>query len=259
MWIVSLISAAVIAGYAWRVVARRVGTAPWVPPKTVTPDEQSASSLGTERCGLSWKHITDVEYPAALVREAVIECFGKGIHMPVGPGTTDYYERGNWRASPVSSARIASLADIPSSFDVGVATIRDMTIVSMRITIDARVRIDRSVANQLECDAKAELSRSFERLMQTVARFDRRQHEDPRPSPPPTDCKADYAILSLKPGATWDQVHAAYRAACRLYHPDRLNGQNVEPHLVELAVQRFKEISAAYQRLKDLLGQPQHA
>ncbi|MBI1191497.1 MAG: DnaJ domain-containing protein [Tepidisphaera sp.] len=70
---------------------------------------------------------------------------------------------------------------------------------------------------------------------------------------------ADLEMLGLRRDATWEQVQAAYRDACRKYHPDRLNGQNVEPHLVELAVERFKEVSAAYQRLKDRLGQPQHA
>jgi len=69
------------------------------------------------------------------------------------------------------------------------------------------------------------------------------------PAPPAGD--ADYSALGLKPGATREEVHTAYRDACRKYHPDRLNGQNVELHLIELAVQRFKEVTAAYQRLKD--------
>jgi len=39
----------------------------------------------------------------------------------------------------------------------------------------------------------------------------------------------------------------------------RLTGQNVEPHLVELAEQRFKEVSTAYRRLREQLAHPQHA
>ncbi|MCL4720247.1 MAG: J domain-containing protein [Phycisphaerae bacterium] len=74
-------------------------------------------------------------------------------------------------------------------------------------------------------------------------------------SPDPTD--DDLAVLGLKRGASWDDVQRAYRDACRKYHPDGLNGKNVEPHLVELAVQRFKEVTAAYQRLRDRMARPQ--
>lgn len=70
---------------------------------------------------------------------------------------------------------------------------------------------------------------------------------------------ADLALLGLKRGASWDDVQRAYRDACRKYHPDRLNGQNVEPHLVELAVQRFKEVTAAYRRLRDRMAQHQQS
>ncbi|MCQ3922074.1 MAG: hypothetical protein DPW13_14100 [Planctomycetes bacterium] len=70
---------------------------------------------------------------------------------------------------------------------------------------------------------------------------------------------ADLALLGLERGATLEQVKKAYRVACRKYHPDGLTGQNVEPYLVELAVQRFKEVSAAHQRLCEHFAQRQHA
>ncbi|MCC7290462.1 MAG: J domain-containing protein [Phycisphaerales bacterium] len=76
---------------------------------------------------------------------------------------------------------------------------------------------------------------------------------------PADPIEADLALLGLNPGATMEQVKKAYRVACRKYHPDRLTGQNVEPYLVELAVQRFKEVVAAYQRLCEHFAQPQHA
>lgn len=75
-------------------------------------------------------------------------------------------------------------------------------------------------------------------------------------APVPADSlDADLALLGLKRGASWDDVQRAYRDACHKYHPDRLAGKNVEPHLVELAVQRFKEVTAAYQRLRDRMAQ----
>lgn len=75
-------------------------------------------------------------------------------------------------------------------------------------------------------------------------------------APVPADSlDADLALLGLKRGASWDEVQRAYRDASRKYHPDRLSGQNVVPHLVELAVQRFKEVTAAYRRLRDRMAQ----
>lgn len=68
--------------------------------------------------------------------------------------------------------------------------------------------------------------------------------------PESTDAARDYALFSLSPGASWGQVQSAYRAACLKYHPDRLTGQNMPPHIIELGVARFRELTAAYQRLK---------
>ena len=102
------------------------------------------------------------------------------------------------------------------------------------------------------------LGRQIERIKQEATNL--REHRAGRCDNKPADCSAaqdDYSTLGLKPGATPEQVRAAYRDACRKYHPDHLNGQNVEPHLVELAVQRFKEITAAYQRLKERFPQRQ--
>lgn len=63
---------------------------------------------------------------------------------------------------------------------------------------------------------------------------------------------AAYAALHLKPGAAWRDVQAAYREACKQYHPDKLSDQ--KPHLVELAVREFKRMTAAYQTLKQHLA-----
>lgn len=65
---------------------------------------------------------------------------------------------------------------------------------------------------------------------------------------------ADFASLGLNPDASWEQVHAAYRMSCKKFHPDHLAGQQVPPHLADLASQRFKECTAAYQRLKQQMS-----
>lgn len=64
----------------------------------------------------------------------------------------------------------------------------------------------------------------------------------------------DLAVLGLKVGSSWSDVQGAYREACKKYHPDMLTGHNLPPHLVELAISRFKQIADAYQRLKGILG-----
>lgn len=74
-------------------------------------------------------------------------------------------------------------------------------------------------------------------------------------SVPADSLDADLAVIGLRRGASWDAVQSAYRDACRKCHPDGLSGKNVEPHLVELAVQRFKEVTAAYRRLRDRMAQ----
>lgn len=78
-------------------------------------------------------------------------------------------------------------------------------------------------------------------------------------APPDGSLDADLALLGLKRGATFEQVTKAYRVACHKYHPDRLAGKNVEPHLVELAVERFKEATEAYRRLRDRMARQQQA
>ncbi|RIK65125.1 MAG: hypothetical protein DCC65_13160 [Planctomycetota bacterium] len=64
----------------------------------------------------------------------------------------------------------------------------------------------------------------------------------------------DLRTLGLSPGCTWSTIQTAYRSLCLLYHPDRVNSPSIPPHLVELAAEKFKQISAAYQRLREHQG-----
>ncbi|PIP38839.1 MAG: hypothetical protein COX19_10520 [Desulfobacterales bacterium CG23_combo_of_CG06-09_8_20_14_all_51_8] len=56
-----------------------------------------------------------------------------------------------------------------------------------------------------------------------------------------------YEILGIAPGASREQIHAAYRAAVQQYHPDKVAHLGVE--LQELARKKFVEIQAAYEFL----------
>lgn len=210
--------------------------------------------------GIWWTLLTNIDHSAALVRDASVECFGTAQRRWVEGGSIDFYERGNLRIIQVSSPRDVRLADIPSLFSVAVVASQGKTEITLRIDISWGVRMRRSVAKQFDGAAEAELSCAVAQLRRASARLEkaRAAHGRTVRSAAP-DMDADYALLGLERGASPEQVLKAYRIACRKYHPDRLTGQNVEPHLVELAVQRFKETGAAYQRIHERHPQARRA
>jgi predicted lipid-binding transport protein (Tim44 family) len=57
-----------------------------------------------------------------------------------------------------------------------------------------------------------------------------------------------YEILGLKPGASQDEIHHAYRELSHKYHPDKVSHLGEE--FQELARQRFVEIQAAYDKIR---------
>lgn len=237
---VTFISLVIIGWYVWKRLAE------WRKP----PPE------------VGWMYAAWIEHSAAVIRDAVVKCFGDGQRTRLnGDNTLDSYWRGDSRVTQVRYPGEVQLGDIPSALSIGVATIDGRTLLTLRISIPPRVRMFRSANRHYAALADAEFAEIVESLRQAVAQRGQREREarQQRETPASSAYQADIAALGLKPGATWEQVQSAYRDACRKYHPDRLTGQNVEPHLVELAVQRFKEISAAYRRLKDQLAQPQHA
>src|SRR5258705_11432545 len=60
-----------------------------------------------------------------------------------------------------------------------------------------------------------------------------------------------YEILDLPPGATEEQIRAAYRILVQLHHPDRL--QQVPANVRAYAEERLKKINEAYR----VLGVPE--
>lgn len=57
-----------------------------------------------------------------------------------------------------------------------------------------------------------------------------------------------WRVLGVEPGATSDEVKAAYRALAKQYHPDRVAG--LAPDLRALAEARMREVNAAYAALE---------
>ncbi|MBW1892073.1 MAG: DnaJ domain-containing protein [Deltaproteobacteria bacterium] len=59
--------------------------------------------------------------------------------------------------------------------------------------------------------------------------------------------KTPFEILGVQPGASQEEIHAAYRRAVHAYHPDKVS--HLGPELQELAKNKFVEIQEAYQEL----------
>ncbi|MGM0454359.1 MAG: DnaJ domain-containing protein [Thermodesulfobacteriota bacterium] len=56
-----------------------------------------------------------------------------------------------------------------------------------------------------------------------------------------------YAVLGLKPGASKEEIHAAYRKLAHQYHPDKVSHLGEE--FQDMARQKFVEIQEAYEKL----------
>lgn len=69
-----------------------------------------------------------------------------------------------------------------------------------------------------------------------------------RPSTHAPRARSPYEVLEVRPGASREEISAAYRRLVREYHPDKV--ANLAPEFRELAEQRMKEINAAYEQLK---------
>lgn len=65
-------------------------------------------------------------------------------------------------------------------------------------------------------------------------------------SPPPDD---PYVMLGLAPGASIDDVRAAYRSLVKAYHPDRHMADGTPPEFIKVAEDRMAAINAAYAKI----------
>ena len=62
-----------------------------------------------------------------------------------------------------------------------------------------------------------------------------------------------YEVLGVKPGASAEELHDAYRRMVKLHHPDR-NGGSAE------STRRFQEVQEAYDRVRERrASDPRHA
>ncbi|MDO8749842.1 MAG: J domain-containing protein [Dehalococcoidia bacterium] len=75
----------------------------------------------------------------------------------------------------------------------------------------------------------------------------RNQEQGPRDNPSQRH-RSPHEVLGVHPGASQEEISAAYRRLVQQYHPDKV--ADLGPEFRELAEQRMKEINAAYQSLK---------
>ena len=62
------------------------------------------------------------------------------------------------------------------------------------------------------------------------------------------ETKSPYEVLGIKPNASKSELAAKYRELVQQYHPDKV--AHLAPEFREVAEQRMKEITAAYDQLK---------
>ena len=69
----------------------------------------------------------------------------------------------------------------------------------------------------------------------------------------PSEYKKYYKVLDLDVGASKEQVKMAFRELSQMYHPD--NYARKSPEVQKRSEEKFKELSNAYQVLKDYLSE----
>lgn len=79
--------------------------------------------------------------------------------------------------------------------------------------------------------------------------FRETQHADPK-----TATDKDYATLNCKSSDSDETIKKAYRELAKQYHPDTLQGKDLPEAIMLLATEKFKEINAAYEKIKKLRG-----
>ncbi len=175
--------------------------------------------------------------------EAYLERTG-GVAAEQGQNCT-LFMRGDTTITRLPTDREISWGDVPLWITVACANDNGATFCILTFMPALHTYVGPEAIGDFERlsrEESAEIAELLANLTQESNRPPEREHV--------ADIANDLSILGLPRGASWEQIQAAYREASRKYHPDRLCGQNIEPHLVELAEQRFKEVSASYQRLR---------
>lgn len=163
------------------------------------------------------------------------------------------YQRGDRGITRIPYKRDVRWTEVPIHLIVVYQVYAGVTHVGFCVLGSPSTTFSPSVSGYFDKRAELELDAAIEHLNSGGSQ----QRSEPKPPSPPSDKTAeeDLKLLGLARGFSWEQLQAAYRAACRKYHPDRLVG--VEPDVVKLAQEHFVRVKGAYERLRQRTPQPQ--
>ncbi|MBL8880926.1 MAG: J domain-containing protein [Phycisphaerales bacterium] len=234
------------------VVAWALGTAAVALYRYLTADEQSADE-SPEYVNVAWSSSMSIGLPRVVTRRYVDDflCKQSGFRRVRSEDGADQYFRGDESITELPAQRKVRWTDVPLLLDVRYHVGGSRCHIELRYAAPESMTFDESAKDTFHHCAKREYQRVFDMLPDGPPPWG-----EPSPSRPfgPGD-DGDLALLGLSRTASWPQIQSAYREACLKFHPDRLRSQNLPAHLVDLAVRQFRDVTDAYQRLKQELGQ----
>lgn len=166
--------------------------------------------------------------------------------------TIQILHRGDWTIETIPTTRAVSWHDVPVTILVAYAREGFETVASFGYFSLKDVTFNAAAEKFFHSEARREFELIMD-AMRATAREHRNRRDPARKRH--VDPNADaFAALGLSVTASWSEVQAAYRDACLKFHPDRASAQGVPTHFLELATRRFKEVTEAYQKLKDQMN-----
>lgn len=229
MWIVSVIAVGIIAGCVW---IRK-------------PEKRGA------------RHViaTQLRQTTDKTEHALMLILGEPFrrHSLEDGMISLVYCRGNPQMSRIQHVRDGRWHEVPAMTVASFKRVDGVTHVRIEMFVPEPITITRFAAPIFTAYAKHELEHVADKLALLDSQWV--QEGGPQRNGAPSHARTradDYAMLELKPGSTWLEVQSAFRTISMQFHPDRMVG--LPPHLIELGSKRFKEASAAYQRLRGQFG-----
>ncbi len=196
--------------------------------------------------GLAWQGQVQTDKSCFDTRVGLRDYFvrQRGCEAYRMDGPSDVLFRGNFTITHLPLERSVSWEELPIIVTATYTAEDAGTTTHLRIAATPDLLFDRACAEFFYEQAEQEFK--------WVADF----LKDPRPAGstsqnPGQMIHDDYQAFGLPMGATWPDVQKAYRAASKKYHPDRFAGDDVPEHLVALAAERFAQLTANYQRIKE--------
>jgi DnaJ-domain-containing protein 1 len=105
------------------------------------------------------------------------------------------------------------------------------------------------------CLSRADAASQFAAALRTALKEERGEEArrdsrevPPRPKTEPDSPLTAFRRLGLEPGASFDEVSAAYRRLAAQNHPDKV--AQMAPEFRELAERKMRELNAAYDQIR---------